>query len=145
MLSFSPEMPQEQWNFQTFVRGGPCLMRVRISSGPLGASHMASIHQVAPASAQGRTIAAACSRFSPGVLPSHMISNGVVAVRCLSIYAFIARISSGVISANEPSSFSLLGNKPSQFNTRRMDFILGQAPTTHMGILGVCMGGGRKI
>jgi choline dehydrogenase-like flavoprotein len=49
---------QSAYDCQT--RGGPCLMRVRTTS-LLAADHLDSIHQVAPASAYARTIAAACS------------------------------------------------------------------------------------
>jgi hypothetical protein len=39
----------------------------------------------------------------------------------------------------------MFGSKPSQRKTRRIDFILGHAPTTQMGILGDCTGGGKKV
>jgi hypothetical protein len=37
--------------------------------------------------------------------------------------------------------------KPSYFKTRLMDFILGHAPTTHIGMRGFCTGrgGGKNL
>src|SRR5438094_9715154 len=43
------------------IRGGPCLMRVRASATMLSGDHIASTHQVTPASAQSRTLVRACS------------------------------------------------------------------------------------
>jgi len=57
-------------------------MRARTSSGALGGVHIESIHQVMPASAKGRTMAAAPSGSSPGVRPSQTMSNGVESARC---------------------------------------------------------------
>src|SRR5579875_1327801 len=59
--------------FRYSIRGGPC--RIRNSTPSLlTLPHRASIHQVAPVSAQDRTIVAACSRSSPGVSSYIIIS-----------------------------------------------------------------------
>ena len=108
-------------------------------SGPL---HIASIHQVAPASFHSCINAAFFSRSSPYVSPSTTMSNGVDNCRLSLIQATISRISCGVTFSNAPPLLSLAGNKPSYFTTRRIDFGCGQAPTTQIGTLGVCNGGG---
>ena len=65
----------------TAYRGGPAVILRRRSSGRFGVSHGDSIHHVPPASANGRTSAAAAVGSSAGVTPSTMISNGTGAVR----------------------------------------------------------------
>jgi hypothetical protein len=55
-------------------------MRALRSSGPLDGSHMVSIHHVIPASANGHT-SAPHSGLSPGVWPSHTMSNSVRSTR----------------------------------------------------------------
>src|SRR5713226_6814926 len=103
---------------------------------------MVSVHQVAPASAQGSTTFQAFSGSSPGVFPSMMISKFFsfpsfdltkLVISCTSFGAGLPAL---------PLLSLTLGSSPSYLKTRPMDFLLGHSPTTHIGILGFWTGWG---
>src|SRR5215471_17019812 len=83
------------------IRGGPWLIRSRsLFSPPVQTD---SIHQVAPASANARTVSAALVRFFPGVEPPAMISNPDLLWRFFFTYEATWPVNSGLaLSDGEP-------------------------------------------
>src|SRR5215813_7844449 len=75
------------------TRGGPSFILARSFVSP---DHTDSIHQVAPASANGRTLSAAFLRLLVGVDPPATISNPDPAFRFFLAYNATSRVSSGL-------------------------------------------------
>ena len=92
-----------------------------------------SSHQVAPASSNERTVAAARLRLLPGVVPPTTMSKGAADERCFLTNFLSSRTSAGVIRSID---LYFCGMIPSHLSARCIDFALVQTPGIQTGILG---------
>ena len=132
--------PEGFARFELQILGGPERIRSRTCAIVDFQGLGASIHQVAPASANAAILRPSSLCDLPAVVPNLTMSNSVALLRFFSMNALTSFICSTVRSASISAD---TGTTPSYFAARRNGRGRGHVAATQIGIR-FCIGAGRK-